>query len=582
MKNRKICWRLALCSLLWMFSAHAEQPGAKYLKLYETIQPSGVTPFGENVNLYTGELNFQQTDIELAGQGPTIVLGRDYSDPSILTLADWSLTIPRIEVMVKTPGRRVTGTPGENWKTAYYPVANGLPVASEARCTHFGMPYDPYEDWIWWQRGYELTTERGERHQLLKRSAQNMAAPNYLNSNGMPMSFPVVTQQNWQIGCLPKTSNGQIGEAFLAISPDGNRYYFDHLVGVRTTDYLEHDMGEIIYHGRMLAVMYVSKIEDRFGNFINYRYTDDKLVAIESSDGRAVAVNWQADGIHRIESIVVQPGTQNARTWQYRYGSYGLAEVVLPDLSKWTFVLTAGYQPPSITNTCGTRSVQSVVGPEVDLTISSPTGAIGVFTLSAANHARSYVPSDCRTSSDGSYAEDIFPIFGTSSLVRRQIKGPGLPTRIWNYIYSPAIGSTTKDACALSNSCVDRRWVDVIDPEGNRSRYSLSTRWGVLEGKMIGREDYKAGVAAVERLEALEYAPYNGGPYPLSLGGGYGDWRSNTIKSEVWSPLSKRVITQQGVAFKWEVATGCSGGSGLCFDTFARPIKVIKSSSPSP
>lgn len=34
------------------------------------MQPLGETPFGESINLYSGELSFNQVDIQLEGQGP--------------------------------------------------------------------------------------------------------------------------------------------------------------------------------------------------------------------------------------------------------------------------------------------------------------------------------------------------------------------------------------------------------------------------------------------------------------------------------------------------------------------------------
>ena len=42
------------------------------LKVYQTVQPSGETPFGEQINLYTGDLTFRQADVIVEGTGPTI------------------------------------------------------------------------------------------------------------------------------------------------------------------------------------------------------------------------------------------------------------------------------------------------------------------------------------------------------------------------------------------------------------------------------------------------------------------------------------------------------------------------------
>lgn len=45
--------------------------------MYETIQPVEQTPFGENVDLYIGELIFLQTNIEIPGVGLAIMLARE-------------------------------------------------------------------------------------------------------------------------------------------------------------------------------------------------------------------------------------------------------------------------------------------------------------------------------------------------------------------------------------------------------------------------------------------------------------------------------------------------------------------------
>lgn len=78
---RRMTMLLVCCALETGGMAHAQEVpiGDEYLrrlKAYETIQPVGDTPFGEHLNLYTGDLTFSQTDLSLEGQGPTISLVR--------------------------------------------------------------------------------------------------------------------------------------------------------------------------------------------------------------------------------------------------------------------------------------------------------------------------------------------------------------------------------------------------------------------------------------------------------------------------------------------------------------------------
>lgn len=555
----------------------------KRLKMYETVQPHGDTPFGESINLYTGELGFNQTDVDYPGQGPSIVLAREYRAQfqywsPINTLGDWNLSIPRIETFVRTPGRSNypygLGTPGENWKveTATAPDV-GQPGIT--RCTNFSAPYDlAGAQPLWWQ-GFELITERGGRQQILRRDPSNTAKPQMTGANGQPMVFPAVTQDHWQIGCLPNTSNGQPGEAFLAVSPEGTKYYMDYLVGIRATNVLEdspYAPKGIIFHPRMLATMYVSRIEDRFGNYVTYQYAGDKLTAIDASDGRHVAITWHSDAnYHVIQSITTQPGTPLARTWTYEYNGR-LTGVELPDHSKWQFNLPVSGALASSTDPCPPRNISPATNPATAVTgsVVHPSGLKGSFTLAGTYHGRSYVPSECRINpASQAYQEDIDPTFSTGSLIAKTISGPGVPLQQWNYEYSPVQASTTQDACAQNGTCPETRWVDVTGPGSDRKRYTLSTRWGALEGKALKTEVF-AGASSL-RMEMTEYN-LTSSAYP-SVGSTLQDWHSNSAKSEVWLPVKRKTIAQQGKLFTWQANA---------FDAFARPTSITRSSTLDP
>jgi YD repeat-containing protein len=42
--------------------------------------------------------------------------------------------------------------------------------------------------------------------------------------------------------------------------------------------------------------MMVSRIEDRFGNFVTYTYAGNRLTAITASDGRSITLSYNANG----------------------------------------------------------------------------------------------------------------------------------------------------------------------------------------------------------------------------------------------------------------------------------------------
>lgn len=102
------------------------------IKVAQTVQPLGETPFGESINLYKGGVSFNQLDINYTGQGPAIQFARGYDvgggrntvgneEP----MGDWTLSIPRIQTIV--PGDRL-GQHG-TWQ-----VENAQP---NARCSQF-------------------------------------------------------------------------------------------------------------------------------------------------------------------------------------------------------------------------------------------------------------------------------------------------------------------------------------------------------------------------------------------------------------------------------------------------------------
>ena len=135
-----------------------------------------------------------------------------------------------------------------------------------------------------------------------------------------------------------------------------------------------------------------------------------------------------------------------------------------------------------------------------------------------------------------------------------------------------------EDACAAAGTCAETKWVDVTEPDGSRSRYTFHTRWGATEGKLLRTDTYQG--ATLLRSVENEYLTASQGAYPSYLGGSFAHWTTNSGPTEQWAPMLKREVTQQGQAFTWRVATGCT--YGYCFDLFARPTKVTKSSGATP
>lgn len=98
------------CFVGFVGLAHGANPEDEYRKLIhvnEDIQPLGEHPFGENISLFDGGLSFDQTDISLRGNGPTLEMTRHFEVYGDLPIngnaepvfADWELEIPRMETL---------------------------------------------------------------------------------------------------------------------------------------------------------------------------------------------------------------------------------------------------------------------------------------------------------------------------------------------------------------------------------------------------------------------------------------------------------------------------------------------------
>ena len=82
-------WAVALLVLSFGSYAQSVTPDVEYKKLIQvdtSIQPLGAHPFGEQVNLSTGELSFEETDVSLLGNGPLLQLSRSLSTSDVETI----------------------------------------------------------------------------------------------------------------------------------------------------------------------------------------------------------------------------------------------------------------------------------------------------------------------------------------------------------------------------------------------------------------------------------------------------------------------------------------------------------------
>lgn len=592
--SRRACPALLFAALLLASPAFAQQEKTYADEYQNRIKSAGAiqaaSPFGENVDLYTGATSFEQVDLVLQGTGPDIRVARrsikgDWSAAEPMRYSgfgDWELEIPQITTIV-------SGTAKYDSTVGVWRVYDPSYQASDLRCTYLAgdlVPtalgaYGPKTggtDFTYWGQPYQLDVPGAGSQTFLQRSPSTPAP-----ATG---TYRAVTNQHWHIGCLPSTTSGHPGEAFVAVAPDGTKYFltqmmFDKYQTFRDVNPLPPNDWSLT--PRNVGRMKATRVEDRFGNYITYGYAGDRLTSITASDGRSVTIQWWAD------APLIKSVTANGQVWTYAYASRSttggtLSQVTLPDSSTWTYTGTAA---PEALAPVGTRgcfhgagselytTVGSLTGITSTYTMKNPAGAVATFQYSTRLRAQSFMPTWCEGLGEGYETQN--PYFLVSSLVQRQLAGPGMATATWSYAYEPAHASADRD-CG-NGGCQGTTYTDVTGPDGHRIRYVHSTRYAVLQGKLLRTELYENG-QTLKRVEDISYNYAEGDrPYTGTVGSAL-FFTSPPFASENIVVTRKNVITQQGRRFTWEVPGGCAGVNGYCFDWFGRPTKVVKSSSP--
>jgi hypothetical protein len=248
--------------------------------------------FGDSTDPYTGATTFLVTDVSIPGNSDlpvsvqrTLKAADDGMDNSIYTLPAqfWSWTkydVPYLSGIYKH---------NAGWMAAvgHTPTANRCSVTSgPPEVSQSSGKEGSFEAFEYWH-GTTLTLPGGQQ-QLLK-----VVAPSDMNRPTDGSTSYWLTNDAWYFSCLPATANGVAGEAFVAIAPDGKRYYFDWLVKWRSLTSIrkENFLGTTVLSRDEYRLL-LTRIEDRFGNWVTYSYADKDLVGIAANDGRQLTLTY--------------------------------------------------------------------------------------------------------------------------------------------------------------------------------------------------------------------------------------------------------------------------------------------------
>ena len=557
-------------------------PYREYAKRTDAAQKVGPltdSAFGANISLYNGSTSFRAVDISLSGNsGLPVQLARtlDIDDrtsdyrPTTGGFADWQLDVPYIDgTFIASVGWKVGGGSG-----------------STARCSNTVAPTMSgtwqLED-IW--HGYNLHVPDATSEQLLINNVAGVPNP----TDGQ--TYPWLTKSGFRIRCLSSLASGS-GEGYLAVGPDGTKYWFNWMVNKALAPTRNPLLMNINHNTpRDRIFLFATRVEDRHGNWVTYSYTGDKLTQIAANDGRAITLAWSGD---RVVSA-----TAASKTWLYQYqtggaANYasgpGLMRVELPDGSDWRYSATGSLKhveqwQPSQEGPTGTCS--DLWPPEqiFGYTIKHPAGASASYSFEAKRHIRTRIVWMCESNEQTPLEELAVPNFAdVISLVSRTVSGPGITPKTWTYEYGEPNSSSfsyppvspggawyvppPRDACAPGVPCApedDAKYVTETESTGRVKRYTFGTGLDKNEGRLLAEEVITAGT--VVRRTAYTFitdAEVASQPFTSSIGGNLQMWQP---LATLVRPVRHTVITQQGATFASHVTS---------FDNFARPANVYE------
>jgi len=549
--------------------AAAIEPYQEYRKHIESAQNLTALKddlMGESVSPYNGQTEFAVTDISLPGNNALAVqLRRRFSveldlvndtvfNANLDGVGGWEVDTPNISGTFPTTG----------W--------------SDNRCSGHMVPSHPpaFQLTEIWQGNKVHIPGQGDRSML------GLNADSPRPDDGVARKW--TTMQRDAIDCIPMRE-GLAGEGFRLKTTEGIAYYFD-IATSRLAGTLDRSMGEggRARVGRVRRYLQASRVEDRFGNWVQYAYNAEGLpTRIWSSDGREITLAYA--GGH------LATATANRRTWTYGYsaveGKTRLTAVTRPDGSAWTYAYSnaLSVQTPTWDGNsrpdCSEQPVEASAA--MTMVVGHPSGASGTFNFRNLRHGRSGVhASTCLqrvSNAPGStgvyyYMLSVPNFFDVVSLTDKTITGPGLEAPLtWSYSYGNGFerlwGSPASPAVYPCTTCKQEKSVTVANPDGTRTVHRYGSQYALNEGRLLGTStlDAAGNVASTRSSIYMTTAEVAAQAFAPTYGLIYGSDDPSTAQVR---PIVAEAIDQDGVSYQTSM---------LAFDGFARPTRINRSSA---
>ena len=552
---------------------------ANAIKHAQTVATLGDDLFGEQVSLKDGVTSFSATDVTVkTNSGLPMSVGRtlsvtakdldsygDYVHDGEL-FGNWVLDVPYMSGTFDERTGWVSQMPNPQQRCSATELGLMSPPTVKSAYTNWNKYYEATKYWS------------GNRVHIPGRGGSPVLfLPATSSRPNDGRSYYAATKDNWRVACLSSLQKG-IGEGFLVVLPDGTRYTFDWMTSRKASDLqdteclVNYGCGTQTVVNRREYFLYATRVEDRFGNWIAYDYDSvnlRQLNSVRSSEGARIDLTYVGGKI-----TAVQYGVQ---TWQYLYANPErtiLSAVVLPDNSRWSFQygdmgwltqqLKLNWVDCNPINPPGTRTEA--------VTITHPSGATGSFTFQKQIHGTDDTPGGCYLPDPDKPTQveltEIVMAYKVASLIRKEITGPGIAPKAWDYQYGHQWSwdeSNSGAYCQTPESCNSTVETSVAGPDGNVTRYVFGNSWWKNAGQLLKVDILNGGgvkkgtthtymdSAACPRIG---YDPY---------------WRNNPMESEKLCPRKSTVIAQDGATF--------SSVTNSFDSAFLRPLSVTKASS---
>lgn len=362
---------------------------------------------GEQLNLRTGRLGYYSEDFNIEGKGPTIRLGRSYSqDRQWQEFSDMMLDVPRIEYTtvksyINYLDHHQTGTAWGVIDSVDAGICQGL---KQLNIGSYLYAQGDVQDEGWVHSKTDLAS--GIRFQINGKSINLYTKEHYIAGSRFPNEALYVSPDNWFATCD--------GPTWVVHSPDGKVYR----LGTYEFRYKDTFVGVTFNKGNQVSV-FLDSVTDKYNNQLLYQYhTGSRLeFAVDPIDGPEVAVRKQyldsitandgrelnitydtSNSLGRISSIY--DNSSNQRRLDYSYNGASLYRVTRRDGSYWQYQYSRVF-----------TGTESHFTRDLSMTVQTPKGMVINY---------SFLPS----------VQNIYP------LASRTITGPGLPgAMVWNYSY---------------------------------------------------------------------------------------------------------------------------------------------------